>query len=465
MPVEQVGSTQQPTGPQNWFTRGAGTVGDYTKTVVDPAGVLFPQSQTNVSAYTPDSNQYFAGGSPDLGMHKTGEQGQYAMFDAMRVNQAQNRGGPNVELANQARALQLASGRNIGRSAYGLEGQADRLNAYADQGPGPSAAQAQLRMAQDDNMRSALALAGSGRGMGGNAALRNASNQRAAIAGQTAGQAGLLRATEEDAWRGRQLQAMQGAGQLQGAAGNLYTAQTGALGGVRGQDLGQQQSELDYRRANDAAALGWEQASQGREGQAFQWAAMDQQGRMQAEQDRNAALQHASDVNAGYGNQAQAQQQGIGAGILGAVASIFSDVRAKDRIQPSQGKATEAIRSAPAYSYEYKPGMGPPGPQVGPMAQDLERTPEGRQSVVNTPDGKAIDAGRLTLTNTAALSEQQQEIDRLKRDAEALKRSGNWDQWYGNSPSDGSDQLAALEQQAAALRSSGNWQQFYGGGG
>ncbi len=81
------------------------------------------------------------------------------------------------------------------------------------------------------------------------------------------------------------------------------------------------------------------------------------------------------------------------------------------------------LRPAQAYSYKYKDpaavGAGP-GTYVGPMAQDLEKTPAGASTVVNTPKGKAIDTGRLSLVNSSAISETQKRQDELEQRIAAL---------------------------------------------
>jgi hypothetical protein len=73
------------------------------------------------------------------------------------------------------------------------------------------------------------------------------------------------------------------------------------------------------------------------------------------------------------------------------------------------------FRNAQGYEYAYKdPERHGEGRYVGPMAQDLEQLPG---VVEQDGDGtKTINAPRLTLANTAALSEQQ------RRDEEDRKR-------------------------------------------
>jgi len=57
------------------------------------------------------------------------------------------------------------------------------------------------------------------------------------------------------------------------------------------------------------------------------------------------------------------------------------------------------------------------------MAQDLEKTPAGASVVATDPKTgmKSVDTDRLSLVNTAALSEQQRRID----DLEAMLDYGN----------------------------------------
>lgn len=74
------------------------------------------------------------------------------------------------------------------------------------------------------------------------------------------------------------------------------------------------------------------------------------------------------------------------------------------------------LRPARGYSYEYKdpnqPGAAP-GTHVGPMAQDLEQT-AAAHTVFDTPTGKQVDTPRLTMTNTAAISELQRKLEALQ---------------------------------------------------
>ena len=92
----------------------------------------------------------------------------------------------------------------------------DALNRYANEAEGPSRAEALLRAQSDADKRTALAIARSGRG--GPAAVaqaqRQAISEGAAIAGETRGQAAVLRAQEFDAYKQRQLAALSQSGML-----------------------------------------------------------------------------------------------------------------------------------------------------------------------------------------------------------------------------------------------------------
>lgn len=81
------------------------------------------------------------------------------------------------------------------------------------------------------------------------------------------------------------------------------------------------------------------------------------------------------------------------------------------------------LRPAQGYEYSYKDPHAPgatPGRQVGPMAQDLLAT-AARGAVHNSPSGLKVDTPRLTMVNTAALSEQQRKTQELEQQLAALQ--------------------------------------------
>lgn len=106
--------------------------------------------------------------------------------------------------------------------------------------------------------------------------------------------------------------------------------------------------------------------------------------------------------------------------------AFASDRDVKENIEPASNLrlgASEAVSKAPGYSFRYKDPerngdaseYEGDGEFYGVMAQDLEKTPVGRSTVKRAPDGtKMVDTSRLSLVNTAAIQELQEEVDRLK---------------------------------------------------
>jgi hypothetical protein len=94
-----------------------------------------------------------------------------------------------------------------------------------------------------------------------------------------------------------------------------------------------------------------------------------------------------------------------------------SDVRLKTDIGDGRDESRELLRSLGASSYRYKdPQMNGPGRHVGIMAQDLERTPQGRAMVTDTPQGKAIDGGKLVTALGAGVSDLEARLAKLERE-------------------------------------------------
>jgi hypothetical protein len=53
-------------------------------------------------------------------------------------------------------------------------------------------------------------------------------------------------------------------------------------------------------------------------------------------------------------------------------------------------------------------------PHVGVMAQDLEKTPEGKSAVVDTPEGKMVDTKQLSMMLAAAMGDLHMRLSRLE---------------------------------------------------
>lgn len=76
----------------------------------------------------------------------------------------------------------------------------------------------------------------------------------------------------------------------------------------------------------------------------------------------------------------------------------------------------QMMNATEPYAYKYRPGIGhdPQQQQYGVMAQDLEKTPMGASVVRDTPMGKVIDVPKATGVQFAALSDLQDQINRLR---------------------------------------------------
>lgn len=114
---------------------------------------------------------------------------------------------------------------------------------------------------------------------------------------------------------------------------------------------------------------------------------------------------------------AQQRQQMFGniIGAVGGIASLFSDERLKEDIEPDP--LTEGLEKIRGYSYKYK---GNPREEAGIMAQDLEET-NMAPAVMDTPEGKMIDTRRLTTMNTAALADQEGRLKAIEKLLEGIR--------------------------------------------
>lgn len=89
----------------------------------------------------------------------------------------------------------------------------------------------------------------------------------------------------------------------------------------------------------------------------------------------------------------------------------WSDKNLKTDIEPVN--IEDMLDGLKGYSYEYKEGSGmEDGPQVGVMAQDLEKSAP--QAVIDTPEGKAIDYSKMGGPMLAALSSLSKRLDELE---------------------------------------------------
>lgn len=120
------------------------------------------------------------------------------------------------------------------------------------------------------------------------------------------------------------------------------------------------------------------------------------------------------------GAKAQAGADMFGAGI-GAAATMYSDKRLKENIEPASYELQELLDKLNASRYTYKEGNElPKGHQVGVMAQDLEKSPLGASFVEEDEEGnKMVNYGAMGSTQMAALADIHARVKELE-----LKKEG-----------------------------------------
>jgi hypothetical protein len=90
-----------------------------------------------------------------------------------------------------------------------------------------------------------------------------------------------------------------------------------------------------------------------------------------------------------------------------------SDRDAKTDIEEIKG-ILETAKNAKPYKYRYKSSKHGKGEFVGPMAQDLEKTPIGNTLVSKVDGVRRVDGGRAGMLALSVLGEQQKEIEKIR---------------------------------------------------
>lgn len=376
-----------------------------------------------------------------------GLQSQTGALNAF-ANRAQ---GPSAAQAQLQQGIDAAARQQYGfaRSQPGGGGAALRQAAFNASGiSGNAANSAAMLRAQEDAAWRQQQLSALGAAQQG--------------AGMSAGYSGQLRGFDQGF-----AQAQAGQANYDSNALNAYNQQQQQLQFGVGQN--NQNAALAQGRANDAMMMGTLGMGQSYYGMKNQLAA----GQQSAGQNYEAARLQGAGLGASNFNAATQQSNTNLAMGLGAVqgglsaynqmnppaapggggGQVTSDIRAKENIRPVSTAAqlspriqsevdrvqylralgggdpsltstaefapTTDLRPAQGYEYSYRdPQRHGEGRYVGPMAQNLEHLPG---VVEQSGDGtKSINAPRLTLANTAAVSEQQRRIDDLEAQLRAL---------------------------------------------
>ena len=123
-----------------------------------------------------------------------------------------------------------------------------------------------------------------------------------------------------------------------------------------------------------------------------------------------------------YGTGTQQQQAGSSqtsgsisglTNIVGAL--IASDETKKKNIKSSRHDLEKVFAKVKPYRFNYKEGNGQDDKDhLGVMAQDLEKTSL-KGAVMDTPEGKKVDTGQLTMGNTAMIGELNEKLDKIMK--------------------------------------------------
>ena len=123
------------------------------------------------------------------------------------------------------------------------------------------------------------------------------------------------------------------------------------------------------------------------------------------------------DKTVGWGSDVS-KAGGIGSyakGIGTQVAGFFSDENLKTDINEADNEIDEMLDKLSPYSFEYKDKKHGEGKQTGVMAQDLEKSKAGKNMVVDTAEGKAVDVKKALSTIMASQARLSQRLKDLEK--------------------------------------------------
>lgn len=205
------------------------------------------------------------------------------------------------------------------------------------------------------------------------------------------------------------MMAQQGSSAMQNAAGqgaaNTAQQQLGAMNSAAGIANTQASNQIGQTNANASAQQAEQQNLLG---------ANAAYGQQQA-----GILSNMNQTNSATQIQNSKAQQGIFGGLLGGSGGILSDEKAKTNIKPADAEIQAFLDTVGSHQYNYKPSVEgqpgtAPGKHTGPMAQELEKSPLGKQMVVDTPNGKGVDFERGLGTIIAGLATLNKRIEGLE---------------------------------------------------
>jgi hypothetical protein len=342
---------------------------------------------------------------------------QPKQYDAATAMLGQISGTAQQRQAPTIGAMQLAGGPQD-QSRQGMMDVANRLGGIANgtqAGAGELAVNRQLssiNAAQNSAARMA-------RGANSALAYRNAMRNQADAGLAGAGQAAQAQMSDQQA-ANQQLGSIYGMMRGQDIG---YASENAQLG--QQANLANQNAQLTQQQMNDARQiqaigqqLGWDQARIQAELQKAGIAMQDKgilPGLLQGAGQAAAAYATgglstaAGAAGGGASNYNQAGQLMNTGGLM-----TLSDERAKTNINDGSSTASAALGALRPITFAYVDPRNGAGRQLGLSAQDLERNPGLAHAVVNTPQGKKVDGGKLATGIAAILPTIDERIRRIE---------------------------------------------------
>lgn len=252
--------------------------------------------------------------------------------------------------------------------------QAIQALQQAAAGTTPSAAELQLKQQAANNNAQALNNAAALRGRSAGSSFQAANRQNALNQLQTNADAASARAAEQ---------------------ANARAALTGALSGVQSQDQATAQAQAALTQSANANNLQSALTTTGQNITKQQNTAQDTLGAQGLGITAAGDIVGANTANAQTQNSYEGGLLG-GAGALGVAA--LSDERSKEDIEDATAETRDAIEALKPYSFRYKDSENGEGDRLGIMAQDMAKTPVGRDVVIK---GKRL---KLDMANSMGLA-------------------------------------------------------------
>ena len=103
---------------------------------------------------------------------------------------------------------------------------------------------------------------------------------------------------------------------------------------------------------------------------------------------------------------------GLGLSTIAATGAFLSDENAKTDVRDGSGPAEMLMSQFAPYKYRYK---GDDKPRLGVLAQRLEKTPEGKSLVRETPQGKKIDVAQGLGAALASIGDLHRRVKQLEK--------------------------------------------------